>query len=49
MDFVPVEPRPDRPAPGVSDRSLVDDGYAVITRVLPPQDVTPEPLPDGIV
>ncbi|MFK7917377.1 MAG: 5'/3'-nucleotidase SurE [Ilumatobacter sp.] len=49
MDFVPIEPRPDRPAPGVSDRSLVDDGYAVITRVLPPQDVAPETLPDDIV
>jgi 5'-nucleotidase len=50
FDFVPVEERTDRPAPcGETDQSLIASGHAVLTRVLPPADVTPETYPTDIV
>lgn len=51
IDHIEVKPRPERshPSPGESDRSLLDAGYAVITRVVPPTDVAPEPIPEGVL
>lgn len=50
INFVPVEPNPDRPEPaGATDRSLLDDGFAAITRVAPPTSIDTEPLPANIV
>jgi 5'-nucleotidase len=50
FDLVDREPRlgPSGDA-GESDSSLVEAGYAVITRVLPPIDVEPGPFPAHIV
>lgn len=53
IDFVPVEPNPNHPAPlrtsDETDRSLIDQGFAAITRVAPPTSIEPEPLPPNIV
>ncbi len=50
FDFVAVEKRADRPEPsGDTDHSLIASGHAVLTRVLPPADVTPEPFPTDII
>lgn len=49
MDFVSTDSRPSPSTPlADSDRSLVDQSYAVLTRVVPPRDIEPEPFPDDI-
>ena len=50
IDVVEVVRDPDRPArSGDTDSSLLQEGYAVINRVVPPADHTIDDLPDGIV
>lgn len=50
LDLVSVDGSPGRASEAPdSDRGLLDEGYAVITRVMPPRDVAPEALPLDIV
>ncbi len=50
IDVVDIVRHPDRPArPGDTDSGLLKDGYAVITRVVPPADSMLDRIPDGII
>jgi 5'-nucleotidase len=50
FEFVRSDPSPNRPdPPGDTERSLLDTGFAALTRVAPPTRIEPEPLPPMIV